>query len=102
MKRRAVIIAPEARDDLVHLYDWIADAASPVIALGYIDRIEKHLNGFDVASERRARRDDVRPGLRVTGFERRVAIAFTADADRVTILRILYGGQGWEAGLKSE
>lgn len=95
MKRRAVIIAPEARDDLVRLYDWIADATSPVIALGYIDRIEEHLNGFDVASERGARRDDVRPGLRVTGFERRVAIAFAADADRVTILRILYGGQDW-------
>jgi hypothetical protein len=27
-------------------------------------------------SERRTRRDDVRPGLRVVGFERRIAVAF--------------------------
>lgn len=39
------------------------------------------------------RRDDLFPGLRVVGFERRVTIAFHVGADTVTFLRILYGGR---------
>jgi toxin ParE1/3/4 len=35
----------------------------------------------------------LRPGLRVTGFERRVAIAFHVAADTVVVDRILYGGR---------
>jgi len=29
-------------------------------------------------------RDDLLPGLRIVGFERRVTLAFHVDADRVT------------------
>lgn len=101
MTRRALIIAPEARDDLNSLYDWIAGAASSEVALGYIERIERHLGGFDVAAERGTRRDDVRPGLRIAGFERRVTIAFTVEPERVTILRILYGGRDWVRALSA-
>ena len=39
MKRRTVRLSPEARADLLSLYEWIADAASPDSALGYIDRL---------------------------------------------------------------
>lgn len=102
MKRRAVIIAPEAEADLTGLYDWIANAASPSVALGYVERIERHLGSFDVAAERGIRRDDIRPGLRIVGFERRVTIAFTVEPERVTILRIMYGGRDWEAGLSDD
>jgi toxin ParE1/3/4 len=38
-------------------------------------------------------RDDIRPGLRTLGFERRATIAFTAQGDDVIILRILYAGR---------
>lgn len=96
MKARQVIFAPEARDDLFELYDWIAVAASPSIALSYIERIESFCLGFTHASERGTRRDDIRPGLRIAGFERRVSIAFTVDDERVTILRLFYGGRDWE------
>jgi toxin ParE1/3/4 len=73
--------------------------ASPEVALSYIERIETHLSGFAVASERGTRRDDIRPGLRVVGFDRRVTIAFTVtDADLV-ILRLFYGGQNWSGRL---
>ena len=41
-------------------------------------------------------RDDLRPGLRITGFRRRVTVAFSVDEDRVMILRLFYGGQDWE------
>lgn len=95
MIRREVILAPEARDDLLHLYGWIAETASPEIALGYLDRIESHILGFETASERGTRRDDIRTGLRVTGFEKRITIAFHVTDKQVIILRIFYGGQDW-------
>ena len=46
--------------------------------------------------KRGARRDDLRPGLRILGFERRAVIALQVTADRVMILRILYGGRDLE------
>jgi toxin ParE1/3/4 len=46
-----------------------------------------------VFPKRGARRDDLRPGLRILGFERRAAIALQATAETVVILRILYGGR---------
>lgn len=95
MKRRAVEIADEARDDLIRLYEWIAEAASPAVALSYIERLETHIRGFDTASERGHLREDVRPGLRIIGFEHRITIAFTVEDERVIILRIFYGGQNW-------
>ena len=91
-----VFFAPEARDDLRSLYDRIADAASPDTALAYINRIEAHCLGLKHIAERGHRRDDIRPGLRILGFERRVSIAFTVADQRATILRVFYGGQNWE------
>ncbi|MET0745138.1 MAG: type II toxin-antitoxin system RelE/ParE family toxin [Microvirga sp.] len=96
MKPRSVVISPEAAADLLRLYDWIAEAGSPNAALAYLERIEAHLNGYALASERGTKRDDIRPGMRISGFERRITIAFTVEAERVTILRLLYGGQDWE------
>src|SRR4030088_3019101 len=49
--------------------------------------------------ERGTRRDDLRPGLRVTGFERRVTIAFHVTAEAVIIDRILYGGHDFAPAL---
>ena len=46
--------------------------------------------------DRGIKRDDLRPGLRILGFERRAAIALQVTADSVTILRILYGGRDLE------
>ena len=100
MRQRAVAFAPEAQDDLRRLYDWIAEAAGEATALTYITRIEALCRGMSQASERGRLRDDIRPGLRVIGFERRVSIAFTVDETRVTILRINYGGRNWEDTLR--
>ena len=96
MKRRQVVFTPEARTDLFEIYDWIAAKASSKIAISYIERIEAYCLGFELASERGHRRDDISPGLRIVGFERRVTIAFAVDDDCVTILRLFYGGQNWE------
>jgi toxin ParE1/3/4 len=70
------------------------------IALAYIERIETYCLGFDLAAERGHLRDDIRPGLRIVGFERRVTIAFSVDDARVTILRVFYGGRDWESAFR--
>ncbi|MGP8188102.1 MAG: type II toxin-antitoxin system RelE/ParE family toxin [Terracidiphilus sp.] len=93
---RPVIFTPEAKDDLLDLYDYIADHGSPARALRYIERIEKTCMSLNTLPERGTRREDLRPGLRVLGFERRVLIAFRVSADSVAILRILYGGRNVE------
>lgn len=95
MRRRTVSFAPEARSDLLRLGDWIAERAGVDVALNYIERLETYCMGFETGGERGQRRDDIRIGLRVVGFERRVAIAFTISNTEVTILRLYYGGQNW-------
>lgn len=97
MKAFEVVLSPEARADLLDLYEWVAEQASPILAMRYVERIEDHLKGYAHAPERGHRRDDLRPGLRVAGFERRVTIAFMVVEDRVTILRLAYGGRNLEA-----
>ena len=99
MKERSVIFSPEARDDLVQIAEWITDAAGPIRALAYIDRLEAFCGKLELASERGSLREDIRPGLRIIGFERRITIAFAVDEASVTILRMFYGGRDWQPEL---
>lgn len=89
MKERRVVFAPEAGDDLAGLYDWIAEQASPSTAIAYLARVEAFCRRLSVGSERGHLRSDIRPGLRVVGFERRLSIAFVVGEDDVTVLRIV-------------
>lgn len=88
-----VQFSPEAQNDLLELYDYIADRAGAERAMAYVERIERHCAQLAMFPERGTRRDDVRRGLRTIGFERRIAIAFNTDAGVVTILRVLYAGR---------
>jgi toxin ParE1/3/4 len=96
---RRVILSPEAEADLLALYDWIAERASPQTALGYIDRLENYIRGFEYASERGTLRSDIRQGLRTVGFERRVTIAFNVTEQEVVVLGFFYSGQNWQEAL---
>ena len=99
MKPRRVEFSEAARRDLSELYDWIAAAAGPAVADRYLDRLAAWCRGFDLASERGTLRDDIRPGLRIVGFERRITIALMVEEDRVVILRLYYGGRDWPSDL---
>ena len=81
---------------MIDLYDYIAERDGAERAIGYIDRIEECCRSLSVFPDRGIRRADLRPGLRVPGFERRTVIAFQITAGTVTILRILYGGRDLE------
>jgi toxin ParE1/3/4 len=100
MKKHEVSFRPLAEADLFALYRHIAEAADRGVAGAYIERIEAACLALETAPERGTRRDDLRPGLRVIGFERRATILFQVTGREVVILRILYGGQDWEAGLR--
>jgi toxin ParE1/3/4 len=96
LRERRVVLSPEAQTDLEAIYDFVADAATPTVALNYLDRLQGYCAAMALGSERGHRGDDVRPGLRIVGFERRITIAFTVSAEDVTILRIFYAGRNWE------
>ena len=95
MKHRRVIFSPEAENDLVRLSSWIAERAGSAVAVAaaYVDRLAEYCLGFEIFAERGRRREDIRPGLRIVGFERRIAVAFVVEPAQVKILRLLYGGQ---------
>jgi plasmid stabilization system protein ParE len=99
VRARIVDVAPEALDDLRILYDRIAESADPDTALGYLERLEAFCQGMSHAAERGHRRDDIRPGLLIIGFERRITIAFSVSDTRVSILRVFYAGRDWERAL---
>jgi len=92
--RYKVILQALAREDLRSLYAFIRDERkSPVIAINYVRRIYDYCKSFSQFPHRGTKRDDLRPGIRLIGFERRVTIAFTVTDDTVLIARILYGGR---------
>jgi plasmid stabilization system protein ParE len=95
-----VVYAPEAEAQLVALFFHIAEAASPAIAAGYAEAIVKQCESLRTFPNRGAKRNDIRPGLRVFGFRRRVSITFEVTGDLVTILGIFYGGQRFEAAFE--
>ncbi len=100
MKKHEVSFRPVAEDDLLRLYDYIAEASGTAVAGAYIDRVEAACLAFETFPERGRRRDDIRPGLRVVGFERRATIVFQVLESEVVIVRIFYGGQDYEAALR--
>jgi plasmid stabilization system protein ParE len=95
-----VVYSPEAEAQLLALFFHIAQAASPRIAARYTDAIVEQCERLKTFPMRGAQRDDIRPGLRVFGFRRRVSIAFEVTGDVVTILGIFYGGQNVEAAFE--
>jgi toxin ParE1/3/4 len=99
VKERRVVVAPEAAEDLNELYDWIAAQSSHPLAMGYLERVETFCRRLSIGSERGHLRSDVRPGLRIMGFERRLTIAFAVDAETVTVLRVFTAGKNWETSL---
>jgi toxin ParE1/3/4 len=78
---RPVRFAPEAERDLTELFDYIAAAAAAEIADRYLDDLITHCDSLATFPEQGAARDDIRPGLRTTGFRGRVVIAFATIDD---------------------
>ena len=99
--RYSVVFTPEAEEQLAELYRYIALKASPEIAEKYTSAIVSYCEEMDSFPHRGTRRDDVRPGLRITNYKRRAVIAFTVDesAKTVVIIGVFYGGRDYESAL---
>jgi toxin ParE1/3/4 len=80
----------------------MADHASPDVAFRYTNAIVAHCEGMNHVPLRGTRREDIRPGLRITHDKGRAIIAFAVDAERVSILGVFYGGQDYETALQSD
>lgn len=98
----SVVFTPEAEAQLVELYGYIAVEASPEIAARFTDGIVTYCESLSTFPNRGDRREDIRPGLRVTSYRKRVAIAFDVEENRVNIIGIFYGGQDYESVLSAE
>jgi toxin ParE1/3/4 len=91
-----VSFRPEAEADLIALYRYISDRSGAVRAGDYT-RIEAACMGLATFPQRGTKRDDLAPGIRTIGFERRATIAFRVEDDSVQIVRIFYAGRDYEA-----
>ncbi len=94
-----VVFTPEALEQLEALYAYIAQAASPLIAQRYTDAIVDYCETLKTFPHRGARRDDIRPGLRITNYKGRAVIAFDVSGERVSVVGVFYGGQAYETAL---
>jgi len=93
VKRYHVRLTDEAEADVARIYRFVRrKSASSEVARNYVGRIRSFLKEFETFPERGTVRD-IRDGMRIVGFERRVSIAFIVENGEVVVLRILYAGQ---------
>ena len=97
-----IVVAPEARDQLDAIYDYIAEAASPDIAARFTDGIVDHLMVLGDNPRIGTPRDDIRPGLRTLAHRRRVTIAHMVERKTVGWIGSYYGGQDFETLLRED
>jgi toxin ParE1/3/4 len=91
-----VIFTPLAERHLDRLHQYITSHASEERADAYLGRLVDFCKSLTIFPMRGTTRHDLLPGLRVTGFERRVTIAFVVTDAAVLIEGIFYGGRDFE------
>lgn len=95
-----VRFSKRSQADLISIYEYIAAKSDPAQARGYFERIRDYCLTLRRFPQRGTSWEHVSRGVRVTGFERRVSIAFRIKGQTVTILRVMYGGRDVEKNLK--
>ncbi|MGA9747535.1 MAG: type II toxin-antitoxin system RelE/ParE family toxin [Nocardioides sp.] len=97
---------PDARQQLHHLDEWIAEKATAETARRFVAAILDHIDGILVFPLAGRARDDVRPGMRTITFKKRTLIAYEVDESSgelvVNVLGVFHGGQDWEAALSED
>lgn len=102
MKTYSVVFTPEAEEQLVELYLYIAENATAEVALRYTSAVVERCESLGTLPHRGTPRDDIRPGLRTVPYRRRTVIAYAVDADQVSIIGVFHGGRDYEAELQPE
>ena len=102
MTQYRVVFSPESEEQLLALFRYVAAAAAPEVAAHYTEAIVTYCESLRAFPHRGTKRDDIRPGLRVTNYKKRTVIAFEVGADLDSIIGIFYGGQDYETSLQDE
>lgn len=93
------VFTPEAEQHLVDLYRYIAADGYPEAAARFTDSIVAFCEDIATLPLQGKARDDIRPGLRIIGYRRRVVIAFLVLGKVFVIVGIFYGRRDYEAVL---
>jgi toxin ParE1/3/4 len=97
-----VVYTPRAQAHLIAIYDHIADNAGPEIARDYTRRLELTCQQLACFPARGTPRDDIRPGMRTTSYQRRAVIVFSIEGAAVVIHGVFHGGRSVEAAFDSD
>lgn len=99
-----VVYSPQSLEQIKGIYRYIAkESSSRVTAKRYTDAIMDYCDGMERSPKRGVKRDDIRPGLRITNYKGSTVLAFFVDDScmEVGIVGIYYGGQDYEAKLQA-
>jgi plasmid stabilization system protein ParE len=91
--------SPTAAKQLQDLYDYVALASGADRANVFVGSIVDYCERLAAFPRRGIKRDDLRPGVGIVGFKRRVTIAFSVADTAVEILGVFYGGRSFESAL---
>ena len=80
-----VIFTPLAVRQIESLHEYIGTHSSEKRADGYVSRIVAFCKGLTTFPSRGIQRNDLVPGLRVIGFERRATIAFVVSESVILV-----------------
>lgn len=97
-----VVFSPEAEEQLLALYHYLANVASPSIAHKYTAGIIDFCEQLETFPLRGNQRDDIRPGLRTTHYKKQTVIAFSVESERIAILGLFHGGQDYDTALQDD
>ena len=73
--------------------------ASPLNAQRYTEAIVTYCETLQTFPLRGTRRDDIRPGLRITNYKGRAVIAFDVIDEQVSGIGVFYGGPDYASVL---
>jgi toxin ParE1/3/4 len=82
-----------ARKQLLDLEKYLAERFYPRSAERFLNRLTAACERLTLAPSHGTTRDDLRAGVRSTGFEKLVVIYFEVTEDNLLVLSILYRGK---------
>lgn len=97
-----VVFTALAERQITSLHAYIAEKAGEATADRYIERIVSFCQKLTIFPARGTRRDDLLPGLRTVGFERRITIALSVQTEITLIEGVFYGGQDVASALRAD
>jgi plasmid stabilization system protein ParE len=88
-----VVYDQDALRDLATRQNWIEERASAKTAVAYTARVQAACDAIGWAPTQGRLIEEIDPGLRVIGFERRHNIYFKVADGKVRVLRVLFHGR---------